>query len=46
MAGTIYGLLFFHQPMTWISGIGVILILGSVVALGLGSDSKKEKKET
>jgi DME family drug/metabolite transporter len=46
MAGTIYGLLFFHEPMTWISGIGVILILGSVVALGLGSDSKKEKKET
>ena len=50
MAGTVYGMIFFAEKLTLLSGLGIALILGSVVALGLVDDSKKEthknKKET
>ena len=42
MAGTVYGILFFAEELTLLSGIGILLILGSVVALGLMDEAKKE----
>lgn len=44
MAGTIYGMIFFAEKMTILSAIGIVLILGSVVALGLVGDGKKKTK--
>ena len=50
MAGTVYGMIFFGEEMTWLSALGIVLILGSVAALGLVKDTghhktKKEEKE-
>lgn len=48
MAGTVYGMIFFGEEMTWLSALGIVLILGSVAALGLVKDTghhKTKKKE-
>ncbi len=42
MAGTVYGMIFFAEGLSLLAGVGIALILGSVAALGLIDDSKKE----
>ncbi len=44
MAGTVYGMLFFHEAPTLLSAIGILLILGSVVALGVAEEFHHKKK--